>query len=498
VNPDGTFKWSYPAGYGIYSSPAIGTDGTIYVGSHDARFYAISPDGTLRWSYETDGGMIYSSPAIGADGTIYVGSLNYTFYALSPSGGLKWAYETGGRVESSPVIGPDGTIYVGSGDSSFYFFGSNGSVKGKLETPGGNFGSPPAIGADGTIYVGSSDGTLRAIDPATRELISFYATGGAVWSSPAIGPDGTIYVGSLDGTLYAISGSSPGPAVSPWPMFRHDLERTGNAAVQKFLTVTTSGAGRGAVISSRPGVDCGSACRVRYRRGALVALTPVPERGSIFTGWTEGCKDNGTCSVIMTADITVGAAFEPGSCTYAVSSGRKTVSHKGGTVTVGVTAKDHTYCAAPEIVNTSGWITHTATAFSRNRGSIKFSVPSLDSSVGRVSDSGALVIEETPFELTQTGKPCSFHISPVSSGLLSSVGDTGHFTVTAVPNDCAWTSAPDARSDWIAINLGGSGAGTGSIGYTVASNGTGKRRSGRIIITAGKKNKAYGVKQGNR
>ena len=37
----------------IYSSPAIGSDGTIYVGSDDCKLYAINSNGTLKWSYTT-------------------------------------------------------------------------------------------------------------------------------------------------------------------------------------------------------------------------------------------------------------------------------------------------------------------------------------------------------------------------------------------------------------------------------------------------------------
>ena len=41
-----TGKWEFLTGSSVYSSPAIGADGTIYVGSYDSKFYAINPDGT--------------------------------------------------------------------------------------------------------------------------------------------------------------------------------------------------------------------------------------------------------------------------------------------------------------------------------------------------------------------------------------------------------------------------------------------------------------------
>ena len=70
-------------------SPAIGTDGTIYVGTNDYYFDALNPNGTLKWSYYTDIGSVVSSPAIGADGIVYVGLLDGSVYAFNPDGTIK-------------------------------------------------------------------------------------------------------------------------------------------------------------------------------------------------------------------------------------------------------------------------------------------------------------------------------------------------------------------------------------------------------------------------
>ncbi|MBS3816926.1 MAG: PQQ-binding-like beta-propeller repeat protein, partial [Candidatus Thermoplasmatota archaeon] len=43
---DGTEKWSFNTGESMVSSPAIGPDGTIYVGSLDNSLYAFNPDGS--------------------------------------------------------------------------------------------------------------------------------------------------------------------------------------------------------------------------------------------------------------------------------------------------------------------------------------------------------------------------------------------------------------------------------------------------------------------
>ncbi len=47
---DGTVLWSFESGAGIESSPAIGSDGTVYIGSTDHKFYTFSgspPVGTI-------------------------------------------------------------------------------------------------------------------------------------------------------------------------------------------------------------------------------------------------------------------------------------------------------------------------------------------------------------------------------------------------------------------------------------------------------------------
>ncbi len=202
LNPKGTKKWEFASGFWIHSSPAIGLDGTIYIGSQDKKLYALNPDGTKKWEFET-GGEIHSSPAIGPDGTLYVGSYDNKLYALNPDGTKKWEFATGNRILSSPAIGSDGTIYVGSFDSKLYALNPDGTKKWEFET-GNLILSSPAIGSDGTIYVGSWDSKLYALNSDGTKKWEF-ATSNWIDSSPAIGSDGTLYVGSGDNKLYALN-----------------------------------------------------------------------------------------------------------------------------------------------------------------------------------------------------------------------------------------------------------------------------------------------------
>jgi len=80
-----TVLWEFETGFPVTSSPAIGSDGTVYVGSFDKKLYAINgKTGVKLWEFET-GDQVLSSPAIGSDGTVYVGSNDKKLYAIKTS-----------------------------------------------------------------------------------------------------------------------------------------------------------------------------------------------------------------------------------------------------------------------------------------------------------------------------------------------------------------------------------------------------------------------------
>jgi outer membrane protein assembly factor BamB len=247
---DGALRWSLPVRGFIESSPAVGPDGTLYIGVEvnttpaRGRLLAVNPgnlsapkwelitpdyvwssplvaggvvyfgcmDGKLyardaqtgarRWEFDA-GTFIYSSPAIGPDGTLYVGSGSSALHAISPDGAELWRHAVGGWIYSSPAVAADGTIYFGSWDENVYAVNPDGSRKWRFATDGAVFSSP-AIGPDGTVYIGSLDGSVYAIS-GDGALKWRFPTGGPVEASPALAADGTIYVGSWDGMFYAIT-----------------------------------------------------------------------------------------------------------------------------------------------------------------------------------------------------------------------------------------------------------------------------------------------------
>jgi len=194
----------FTAGDWIDATPAVGPDGTIYVGSWDGKLYAIRDTGTALtklWEYQTNS-FIYSSVAIGADGTLYVGSGDSNLHAINADGTPKWKFPVPDWVDSSPAVAANGNVIVGSWDGRVYAIDPDGNEKWSFMTGASVLGSP-AIAADGTIYIGSTDNFLYALNPDGSKRWD-YQTGADVESSPVIGTDGTVYVGSNDGYVYAI------------------------------------------------------------------------------------------------------------------------------------------------------------------------------------------------------------------------------------------------------------------------------------------------------
>jgi outer membrane protein assembly factor BamB len=234
---DGTVLWTFETGGGIESSPTIGSDGTIYVGSHDNKLYAINPDGTKKWEFYVGEPVhhgefdvwkgILSTPAVDKDGTIYFSSLSDYFFALNPDGTEKWKYKLPFTADtwSSPAIANDGTIYTGSarrydeneeGESDkdlgeMFAFNPDGTLKWHFALFNADMSASPAIAEDGTVYsstynmVGNvQDGWIVAVNPDGTEKWRFKFPR-FTESSPTIGSDGTVYFGTIDGLIIAIN-----------------------------------------------------------------------------------------------------------------------------------------------------------------------------------------------------------------------------------------------------------------------------------------------------
>eukprot|EP01102_Stenamoeba_stenopodia_P019753 TRINITY_DN7533_c0_g1_i1.p1 TRINITY_DN7533_c0_g1~~TRINITY_DN7533_c0_g1_i1.p1 ORF type:complete len:531 (+),score=78.96 TRINITY_DN7533_c0_g1_i1:497-2089(+) len=138
-----------------FSSPAIGSDGSVYQGCMNSFLYRLLPD-SMTVSRTLLDGMILSSPAISQYGIVYVVTSYGTLFAIAcdtmePLWNVSLT-EIKGEYMSSPAVGIDDTVFVGVASSVFAIDGQSGIVKWKFNV-NGTVLSSPAIGIDGTVFI---------------------------------------------------------------------------------------------------------------------------------------------------------------------------------------------------------------------------------------------------------------------------------------------------------------------------------------------------------
>ncbi len=252
--------WSFPTGRGVFSSPVVAADGTVYLGSADRIFYALRPDGTKKWSLLTgeiidsaglldDRGRVYfgsgdgklraldaatgalvwamdadppskssafinwfeGNVALGPSGALYVPNDNFFVYAVDrDTGAPLWRYKMPDQTWSLPAIDPTkGTLFVGnnnllpSWEKNTFAIDADGGTVWEASSLG-TVAASPVLTADGKVVVGGFDGYVHAYDARSGAQLWQTATRDHVYASAALLPDGTIVVPSCDASLYAL------------------------------------------------------------------------------------------------------------------------------------------------------------------------------------------------------------------------------------------------------------------------------------------------------
>jgi outer membrane protein assembly factor BamB len=185
---DGHKLWGAPLG-GIAGTPALASDGTLYIGSTDGALHAIAPDGTPRWRYPTEG-FVQFAPALGGN-TIYGATDRGIAFALDASGQQRWRVELGAP-STGLTIGVDGTVYATTADGTLHALAPDGTSR--WSTPlGGGHPTAPAAAPDGRLYAGAEDGRLRVVTPDGK-IAGVFDLKAPLNIAPLIGRDGAIYV----------------------------------------------------------------------------------------------------------------------------------------------------------------------------------------------------------------------------------------------------------------------------------------------------------------
>jgi outer membrane protein assembly factor BamB len=271
----------FPTGGPVFSTPVIGADEQIYVGSADCCFYRLDPEsGRVVWRVQTDeiidsaacidaegtvwvpggDGRIYGFDAdgkelwrydrmldrtrvtpstiywwegnvvLGPNGWLYAGNDDFYLYAIEPYEGVRWATPTGLHIWGAPAFADD-RVFVPSFDRCLYALDlETGRVRWRRNL--GNFmASSPAV-AEGLVIVGSFDHHVIAVDAEHGEVVWRTATGGPVYASVAIDDD-QVVVGSADGVVYALDLRS---GAVRWTRWLGDAIR-GSVAVGEHLYV---------------------------------------------------------------------------------------------------------------------------------------------------------------------------------------------------------------------------------------------------------------------
>lgn len=116
--------WSKSLSHGVYSTPAIGPDGSVVIGDLGGTVSCYSPDGgALNWRFQTDAYVILGSATIDPNGTALIGAGDGNLYVLDSTGRELWRHQTGTNISASPAIGDDRTVYVSSFDGYLYAIG---------------------------------------------------------------------------------------------------------------------------------------------------------------------------------------------------------------------------------------------------------------------------------------------------------------------------------------------------------------------------------------
>jgi uncharacterized repeat protein (TIGR03803 family) len=524
--------------------PVIGSDGNLYGTTYDGgtdnngTVYMMTPQGTLTTLYSFQGydgigprgllietnGLFYGTTKQGGANVTADNLCCGTIFTITPQGTLTTIHSfdsTDGNTSDSGVVPSGngtfyGTTYGGGAGSTFT--GTNVS-----DSYGDGVQNPP-----GTVYTVTAQGTVTTVhsfsgaDGANPGKEAVVGTDGNVYGTTLFGGAnnaGTVYTISSAGTftlLYSFTGGDDGA----YPKAQLVQGPDGN-----FYGTTLNGGGK--VGLARCGsIGCGTVFKITPQGTVTTlhdfsgdpepavpgSLTLGPDGNYYGTSYTGGTNHIGTVFMITPEGVvttlyqfggpdgsypiagltlagdgsyygatTAGGANDDGvifqvfidtNCSVTVSASSVTLTAKGGVEKLTVKAdSDCSWSAA----TTNSFITITSGSGAGD-GTIGFTVPGNTNTSAQV---GTIAIRNQTITVNQGAGGCTFALSP-KDGKFKDTGGAGKVAVTPNFTDCDWTAI--SNDPFITITAGNSGAGKGTVSYTVASNATTVALTGSITI----------------
>jgi len=185
LNLEGELQWTFQAGQALWAAPV--SDGErVYLTSLDHQVYALNArTGEKIWAAPLDGAVL-GTPALGLDGTLYVGTFGGTMFALdAASGEARWQVPSSGWIWGGAALDAD-NLYFGCADGEFYSFTlADGRKNWQLQPNGPILGSPLVVGD--LVMFGTESGSLYTVDRQgkTNEM----TIGGKLYGTPVMAGD---------------------------------------------------------------------------------------------------------------------------------------------------------------------------------------------------------------------------------------------------------------------------------------------------------------------
>ncbi|MDH3943215.1 MAG: PQQ-binding-like beta-propeller repeat protein [Anaerolineae bacterium] len=155
--------WSFQGEEPLWAQPQI-DEGVLYLTGMDHHVYAIEESsGEVIWITEDLSSAIASTPLIGDDGNIYIGTFGSQVLAIDKdTGTTQWTAEMDDWVWGTPAI-LDGNLYIGDQSGTFMVLDSeSGEQLWSLQADGGIIGTPLVI--DERVYFGTEAGKIYRIE----------------------------------------------------------------------------------------------------------------------------------------------------------------------------------------------------------------------------------------------------------------------------------------------------------------------------------------------